>query len=164
MVKSIFIIVASVFLTFFCSIMVSAGDETDAFRTAVRNIFDTYSAANIAGDTVSYISLWDEDGIKMGPNKPAVQGRPTIEKLKRKGAQKWNYESQDIKIYMLEIERKRWEGEQRFDTLEWVGSFEGMDEVWISPRTGEYVNRFLIKKFLYFMRRCREFDKHPFTS
>ena len=98
MVKSIFIIVASVFLTFFCSIMVSAGDETDAFRTAVRNIFDTYSAANIAGDTVSYISLWDEDGIKMGPNKPAVQGRPAIEKLKRKGAQKWNYESQDIKI------------------------------------------------------------------
>ena len=29
----------------------------------------------------------------------------------------------------------------RFDILEWVGSFEGMDEIWISPKTGEYVNR-----------------------
>ena len=36
---------------------------------------------------------------------------------------------------------KRWRREQRFDILEWVGPFEGMDEIWISPKTGEYVNR-----------------------
>ena len=36
---------------------------------------------------------------------------------------------------------KRWKHEQRFDILEWVGSFEGMDEIWISPKTGEYMNR-----------------------
>ena len=40
-----------------------------------------------------------------------------------------------------ETDIKRWEREQRFDILEWVGPFEGMDEIWISPRTGEYVNR-----------------------
>ncbi len=36
---------------------------------------------------------------------------------------------------------KRCKREQRFDILEWVGPFEGMDEIWISPKTGEYVNR-----------------------
>jgi Fe-S-cluster containining protein len=35
----------------------------------------------------------------------------------------------------------RWESEQRFDILEWVVSFGGMNEIWISPKTGEYVNR-----------------------
>ena len=40
-----------------------------------------------------------------------------------------------------ETDIKRWKREQRFDILEWVGPFEGMDEIWISPRTGEYVNR-----------------------
>ena len=98
MKKSIFIIVASVFLTFFCSIMVSADDEADVFRTAVRNIFDTYSAANIAGDTEPYISVHDKDIIKMGPNKPAVYGSSALEESKRKGHKKWKYESQDIKI------------------------------------------------------------------
>ena len=39
-----------------------------------------------------------------------------------------------------ETDIKRWRREQRFDILEWVGPFEGMDEIWISPRTGEYVN------------------------
>ena len=98
MIKSIFIIVASVFLTFFCSIMVSAGDEADAFKTAVRNIFDTYSAANIAGDTEPYISVHDKEIIKMAPNKPAVYGRSALEEGKREGHKKWKYESQDIKI------------------------------------------------------------------
>jgi Fe-S-cluster containining protein len=40
-----------------------------------------------------------------------------------------------------ETDIKRWRREQRFDILEWVGPFEGMDEIWINPRTGEYVNR-----------------------
>ena len=35
----------------------------------------------------------------------------------------------------------RWESEQRFDILEWVISFGGTNEIWISPKTGEYVNR-----------------------
>jgi Fe-S-cluster containining protein len=40
-----------------------------------------------------------------------------------------------------ESDIKRWKREQRFDILEWVGPFEGMDEIWISPKTGEYVIR-----------------------
>ena len=36
---------------------------------------------------------------------------------------------------------KRWKREQRFDILEWVGTFGGINDIWISPRTGEYVSR-----------------------
>ncbi len=34
-----------------------------------------------------------------------------------------------------------WKREERFDILEWVITFGGMNEIWISPKTGEYVNR-----------------------
>jgi Fe-S-cluster containining protein len=65
----------------------------------------------------------------------------------------------------------RWEREQRFDILDWVGPFEGMDEIWISPKTGEYVNRCpwlrkLPKQNKYICRihetkpeKCRKFPK-----
>jgi len=70
-----------------------------------------------------------------------------------------------------ETDIKRWNREQRFDILEWVGPFEGMDEIWISPRTGEYVNRCpwlrkLPKQNKYICRihgtkpeHCRDFPK-----
>jgi len=77
--------------------------DVEAFRAAVQDIFDTYSAANISGDTDLYISLWDEDGIKMGPNKPAVFGKSAIGELKRKAAQKWDYESQNIKVEEVQV-------------------------------------------------------------
>jgi Fe-S-cluster containining protein len=68
-----------------------------------------------------------------------------------------------------ESDIKRWRREQRFDILEWVGPFEGMDEIWISPKTGEFVNRCpwlrkLPKKSEYICRihetkpeKCRNF-------
>jgi Fe-S-cluster containining protein len=70
-----------------------------------------------------------------------------------------------------ETDLKRWKREQRFDILEWVGPFEGMDEIWISPKTGEYVNRCpwlrkLPRKSEYICRihetkpeKCRNFPK-----
>ncbi len=70
-----------------------------------------------------------------------------------------------------ETDIKRWKREQRFDILEWVGPFEGMDEIWISPKTGEYVNRCpwlrkLPKQNKYICRihetkpeKCRDFPK-----
>ena len=36
---------------------------------------------------------------------------------------------------------KRWKCEQRFDIQVWVGTFADMNDIWISPKTGEYVNR-----------------------
>jgi len=70
-----------------------------------------------------------------------------------------------------ESDINRWKREQRFDILEWVGTFEGMNDIWISPRTGEYVNRCpwlrkLPKKSKYICRihgtkpeKCRNFPK-----
>ena len=35
----------------------------------------------------------------------------------------------------------RWERENRYDILEWVDTFAGLNDIWISPRTGEPVIR-----------------------
>ena len=102
--KKLFIIIAAmVFLSFISSNTVFAGDEAETFRAAVQEIFKTYSAANVAGDTASYIALCDEKIVKMGPDRPALLGKAALEERKRKGHQKWNYESQDIKIEETQV-------------------------------------------------------------
>lgn len=65
----------------------------------------------------------------------------------------------------------RWERESRFDILDWVVSFAGLNDIWISPKTGETVNRCpwlrkLPKKNKYICRihetkpkHCRNFPK-----
>jgi len=35
----------------------------------------------------------------------------------------------------------RWERENRYDILEWVDTFAGLNDIWISPKTGEPVSR-----------------------
>ena len=72
--------------------------ESDAFRKAVEETFKTYSGANMKGDAETYIALWDENGIKMGPGKPAVFGTKTIGEGKRKGFVKSIIVSQVIKV------------------------------------------------------------------
>lgn len=72
--------------------------EDEAFKGIVEDIFATYSSANMNADADLYMSLWDENGIKMGPGKPAVYGKSTIEEGKRKGYQKADVESQIIKV------------------------------------------------------------------
>ncbi|MBW2369293.1 MAG: YkgJ family cysteine cluster protein [Deltaproteobacteria bacterium] len=66
---------------------------------------------------------------------------------------------------------KRWKRENRSDILEWVDSFMGLNDIWISPKTGEPVNRCpwlrkLPKKNKYICRihetkpeHCRNFPK-----
>ena len=70
-----------------------------------------------------------------------------------------------------ESDVKRWKREQRFDILEWVGTLGGVGEIWINPKTGEYVNRCpwlrkLPKQNKYICRihetkpeKCRKFPK-----
>ena len=102
--KKLFMIIAAiVYLSFIFSNTAFAGDEAVAFRAAVERIWKAYSAANVAGDTDSYMALCDEDIVKMGPNKPAVFGKAALEDRKRKGHQKWNYENQDIKIEETQV-------------------------------------------------------------
>ncbi len=66
---------------------------------------------------------------------------------------------------------KRWKREQRFDILERVDTFVGINDIWISPKTGEAVSRCpwlrkLPKKSKYICRihetkpeHCRNFPK-----
>ena len=82
--KQILIIAALVSLPFFSSEIVFAGAEDDAFRAAVEELFDTYSSVNMKKDTDGYMALWDENGVKMVPNSPAIKGKSAIEELKRK--------------------------------------------------------------------------------
>jgi uncharacterized protein (TIGR02246 family) len=58
--------------------------EEDAFRKMVEETFETYSDANMNGDADTYMALWDENSIKMGPGKPAVFGKKAIDEGKRK--------------------------------------------------------------------------------
>jgi Fe-S-cluster containining protein len=65
----------------------------------------------------------------------------------------------------------RWESENRYDILECVDSFAGLNDIWISPKTGEPVNRCpwlrkLPKKDKYICRihetkpeHCKNFPK-----
>lgn len=102
--KKMFVIIAAIVsLTFISSNTICAGDEAEGFKAAVQEIFKTYSAANVAGDTASYMALCDENIVKMGPNRPALFGKAALEEGKRKGHQKWNYESQDIKIEETQV-------------------------------------------------------------
>ena len=80
-----------------------AKTEHDAFRAAVEEIFATYAAANMNGDADLYMSLWDENGIKMAPNRPAY-GMLALEERKRKGAQKKDTEvTQIIKVEEVQV-------------------------------------------------------------
>jgi ketosteroid isomerase-like protein len=49
-----------------------------AFEAAVLEIWVHYSSAVNAGDVDSWIELWDDSGIQMPPNAPAIVGKPAI--------------------------------------------------------------------------------------
>ena len=45
----------------------AAGDEK-----AILEIWSTYSAARVAGDAETWLSLWDKEGIRLPPGAPAL--------------------------------------------------------------------------------------------
>jgi len=64
---------------------------------------------------------------------------------------------------VLDSDVKRWRRENRTDILEWVDSFLGLNDIWINPRTGNFVGRCpwlrkLPKKDKYL---CRIHDTKP---
>jgi len=98
------LIIATLFsLSFISSEIVVAGAEDDSFRAAVSEIFDTYSSANMKKDVESWIALWDEKGIKMAPNSPAIYGKSAIEEMKRKKSQAPGDVEMSIKIEDTQI-------------------------------------------------------------
>jgi len=80
-----------------------ATDEADEFRKAVEEIFDTYSDAIMKADADTWIGLWDEKGIMMSPNSPAVVGKRAIAERKRRGNERRIVVSQIINIEETQV-------------------------------------------------------------
>ena len=58
-------------------------DDLEAFKAAVQDIWNKYSAAMNAEDSDLWISLWDENGIQMPPGTSA-RGKQVFEEAIRK--------------------------------------------------------------------------------
>lgn len=77
--------------------------EAAEFRKAVGEIFKTYSSANMKADADAWIGLWDENGIKMGPNSPATFGKKSIDNRKRKTIEEKTLVSQIINVEETQV-------------------------------------------------------------
>ena len=77
--------------------------DLEAFKAAVQDIFDAYSAAMNAEDSDLWISLWDENGIQMRPNAPAVVGKAAIEKGIRESYQALDWEKFTIRLEEVKV-------------------------------------------------------------
>lgn len=75
--------------------------DVEVFKAAVQDIWNKYSAAMNAENSDFWISLWDENGIQMPPNAPAVVGKPAIEKGIRESYQALDWEK--FTIYLEEV-------------------------------------------------------------
>ena len=77
--------------------------DLEAFKAAVQDTLDKYSAAMNAEDSDLWISLWDENGIQMPPNAPAVVGKPAIEKGIRESYQALDWEKFTIRLEEVKV-------------------------------------------------------------
>ena len=55
-----------------CAIPAAVAADAAADEKAILDIWQTYSAARVAGDAETWLGLWDKDGIRMAPGAPAV--------------------------------------------------------------------------------------------
>lgn len=77
--------------------------DLEAFRAAVQDTLDKYSAAMNAEDSDLWISLWDENGIQMPPNAPAEIGKPAIDKMIRESYQALDWEKFTIHLKEVKV-------------------------------------------------------------
>ncbi|HUX21846.1 MAG TPA: hypothetical protein VMW69_11450 [Spirochaetia bacterium] len=54
------------------------GLEDQKVTTALTQAFETYSASVVAGDPDRWITLWDEQGVRLPPDAPMAVGRDAI--------------------------------------------------------------------------------------
>jgi len=77
--------------------------DLEAFRAAVQDTWDKYSAAMNTEDSDLWISLWDENGIQMPPNAPVVVGKPAIETGIRASHQALDFEKFTINLEEVKV-------------------------------------------------------------
>jgi ketosteroid isomerase-like protein len=78
--------------------------DKDSFRAAIEDIYEKSIVANRNKDVDLHLSLWDEEGIKMNPQKPLFVGKSVLGERKRQAYAKWNYLSQDITIEDVQVD------------------------------------------------------------
>jgi uncharacterized protein (TIGR02246 family) len=71
--------------------------ETDAFRKAVDEIYQTWSRTNLNPDLEGFIAIWDANAVKMAAGKPTVVGPAAIREMKQKAFGAVIYDRFDIK-------------------------------------------------------------------
>ena len=74
----LFVFVMAMFLI--GSVCTSALAQDDA-ETIVREIYDRYALSTSTGDVDLHMSFWDDNGIKMSPDAPALIGKEGIRAL-----------------------------------------------------------------------------------
>lgn len=82
--------------------MSAAQEATDTDVKAIEDIWEIYSSANVSADAEAWLSLWDDDAIKMSRGKPDR----TLDELRASAPKKFvpgsvsamNIDAEEIKI------------------------------------------------------------------
>ena len=70
---TLFVLFASLCFIFSCKQQIQNAD-VEADIAAIKEMSKKYAAATNAGDLDSWLSLWDDDGVRMPPNAPSRSG------------------------------------------------------------------------------------------
>jgi ketosteroid isomerase-like protein len=103
MARTIKYIIVVTFLVMMMANSAIAEMDSDAFRVIVEEIFSTWRASNLNGDFDLWLSIWDENAVKMASNRPTLSGKSAIGNLKRKMSQARVVKSWDVEIDEVQL-------------------------------------------------------------
>ncbi len=72
--------------------------EVNAFRAAVNEIFEKRDASVLKPNLTSYVSIWDENAIRISSYHPTVFGISAIRNRQRRAFQNWLFQEIDTNI------------------------------------------------------------------
>ena len=78
--------------------------ESDAFRKAVEETWELYSESILNEDTELFVSIHDENIVKMPPGKPVSLGSKALGKLIQGAFDALDYESFSIKLEDTQVD------------------------------------------------------------
>ncbi len=75
----------------------TAEQQTAAFKTAVDDVFKTWSHSALTADSAEFGELWDANAVKMANGKPTVSGQANIKEMRRQKDLAIIFDTFDIK-------------------------------------------------------------------
>lgn len=107
MKKSLNYLVVGIFIVGIFSLASCASNptaaQTEEFRKTVEEIFDLWGTANLTEDADLYVSLWDEDYVKLAAGKDPRMGLDVLRESKINGWKKWKYETFEVNIEEVQL-------------------------------------------------------------